>query len=323
MAKDKILRCITSTGAIMATAIDSTNLVYTAQQIHKTSPVATAALGRLLTGASMMGAMLKKEEATVGLKINGGGPLGSVCAYADSNGNCRGYVEHGDVDLPLRSDGKLDVGAGVGRDGLLMVMRDFGDGTQPYTGSTEILTGEIAEDITAYYAQSEQIPTVCALGVLLDKTDHQVLLAGGLLIQALPTVFEEELEQLEQNIRKMESVTTMLAKGMDMLTICKTALAGFEVEVLDEFEVAYTCSCSKERVVKALCTLPPEEVRTLADPETGVMSADCQYCGKHYELTQLELDVIATQQENNRRAAKKAAQQEAAHGKTEDSTDDH
>ena len=312
MAKDKIIRCITSDGAIMAAAIDSTNIVCAAQQIHHTSPVATAALGRLLTASSIMGAMLKQKDATVSLKVNGGGPLGSVCAYANSSGNCRGFVEHPEADLPLRADGKLDVGKAVGKDGLLTVMRDYGDGKQPYTGSTELLTGEIAEDVTAYYAQSEQIPTVCALGVLLDKEKHQVLLAGGLLIQALPAAMEEDLEKLEQNVRKMESVTTMLAKGMDILTICKTALQGFEVEVLDEFDVAYTCTCSKERVVRALCTMPPEEVRHLADPATGYMEASCQYCGKKYQLSQLELDAVATRMENLARQRRKQAAEDTA-----------
>ncbi len=293
MAKDKIIRCITTDGSIMAAAIDSSNIVYTAQAVHNTSPVATAALGRLLTANSIMGAMLKQRDATVSLKINGGGPLGSVCSIADSNGNVRGFVEKPELNLSLREgDGKLDVGLAIGKDGLLTVMRDYGDGT-PYTGSTEIITGEIAEDVTAYYAYSEQIPTVCALGVLLDKEDHKVLLAGGLLIQALPTATDEELEKLEANVRKMESVTTMLAKGMDILSICKVALEGFEVDVLDEFDVAYACNCSKERVERALSTLKPEEIVTLADNEKGYMEANCHYCNKQYRFTQAELDELA------------------------------
>ena len=298
MKKDKIIRCIISDGTIMAAAIDSANIVHTAQCVHHTSPVATAALGRLLTASSIMGAMLKKDDACVSLKVNGGGPLGSVCALADSDGNCRGFVEHPEVDLPLRADGKLDVGGAVGTNGLLTVMRDLGDG-QPYTGSTELVTGEIAEDVTAYYAYSEQIPTVCALGVLLDKEDHKVLLAGGLLIQALPTATDEELAKLEENVKNMESVTTMLAKGMDILSICKKALDGFEVEVLDEFEVGYTCTCSKERLVRALCTLKPEEIVTLADEETGCMEANCQYCNKKYQFNQKELEAIAARLKQN------------------------
>lgn len=305
MEKDKIIRCITTDGAIMAAAIDSSNIVHTAQCVHKTSPVATAALGRLLTASSIMGAMLKKKDANVSLKINGGGPLGNVCALADSTGNCRGFVEHPEVDLPPKPNGKLDVGGAIGTDGLLQVMRDYGDG-MPYTGSIEITTGEIAEDITSYYAHSEQIPTVCALGVLVDKEDHKVLLAGGLLIQALPAATDQDLDKLEENIGKLESMTTMLAKGMDILTICKTALDGFDVEVLDEFEVAYTCTCSKDRVVRALCTLPTAEIRTLADEKTGIMEASCQYCNRQYQFTKAELDAIADRLEKKKHISEDA-----------------
>ncbi len=288
---DRILRCITSDGSIMAAAIDSTNLVYKAQQIHKTSAVATAALGRLLTGASVMGSMLKKENATITLKINGGGPLGTIVAIADSHGNCRGYVDHPDVNLPLKSNGKLDVGSAVGKSGLLGVMRDFGEGS-PYMGQIEIVSGEIAEDITNYYATSEQIPTVCALGVLVDKKDHEVLLAGGLLIQVLPGADESAIAQLEKNTADLEPVTTMLAKGMTMEEICEKALTGFQMEVLDEFQINYVCSCSKERVERAISTLKPDDILSLAN-EKGYMEATCQYCNRSYRLTRQELQEIA------------------------------
>ncbi|WP_195983500.1 Hsp33 family molecular chaperone HslO [Clostridium sp. D33t1_170424_F3] len=288
---DRMIRCITSNGAIMAAAVDSTYLVATAHQVHNTSPVATAALGRLLTGASIMGSMLKKENATLTLKINGGGPLGSVVAIADSHGNCRGYVEHPEVDLPLKPNGKLDVGRAVGNDGLLGVLRDFGEG-QPYMGQVEIISGEIAEDITHYYATSEQIPTVCALGVLVGKEDKNQILAGGLLIQVLPGASEADIDQLEKNISTLEPVTTMLAKGMTIEEMCKTALQGFEMEILDEFQMSYVCTCSKERVRNALITLRPEELRTLAD-ESGKMEAKCQYCNRSYQFTAEELETLA------------------------------
>lgn len=288
---DRLIRCITSNGAIMASAVDSTVLVATAQQVHNTSPVATAALGRLLTGASIMGAMLKKEDASLTLKINGGGPLGSVVAIADSYGNCRGWVEHPEVDLPLKPNGKLDVGAAVGQDGLLGVLRDFGSG-QPYIGQVEIVSGEIAEDITNYYATSEQIPTVCALGVLVDKADHKLLLAGGMLVQVLPGATDADITQLEQNVAVLEPVTTMLAKGMTIEDMCRTVLQGFEMEILDESPVAYACNCSKERVENALATLRPEEIRTLA-LEDGFMEAKCQYCNRAYRFSQEELDKLA------------------------------
>ncbi|HEX3038449.1 MAG TPA: Hsp33 family molecular chaperone HslO [Oscillospiraceae bacterium] len=289
---DRILRCITSDGSIMAAAIDSTNIVYTAQQIHHTSGVATAALGRLLTGASVMGSMLKKENATVTLKMNGGGPLGTIIAIADSHGNCRGYVEHPDANMPLKSNGKLDVGGAVGKNGLFGVMRDYGEGS-PYSGQIEIVSGEIAEDITNYYATSEQIPTVCALGVLVDKDDHSVLLAGGLLLQVLPGADDAAISKLEKNAADLEPVTTMLAKGMSMEEICEKALSGFDLEILDEFNINYVCNCSKERVVRAISTLKPEEILTLADEEKGYMEATCQYCNRNYQLTKQELAAIA------------------------------
>ena len=175
---DRIIRCITSDGAIMAAAIDSTDIVYTAQQLHKLSAVSSAALGRLLTASSLMGVMLKQENASITLKINGGGPIGNVVAVSDSHGICRGYVDHPQVELPLRADGKLDVGGAVGNTGRLGVIRDLGQG-EPYAGQVELVSGEIAEDISSYYAVSEQVPTVCALGVLVDRESRQVLLAGG------------------------------------------------------------------------------------------------------------------------------------------------
>lgn len=290
---DKIIRTITSDGAIMAAAIDSSDLVYTAQQLHHTSPVATAALGRLLTGASMMGTLLKKDDATITLKINGGGPLGSVVAIADGKGNVRGYVDHPEVDLPLAPNGKLAVGEGVGRDGRLSVVRDLGEG-EPYVGQVNITSGEIAEDITGYYAASEQIPTVCALGVLVNRETGKAMLAGGLLIQLLPGADETTISKLEKNVAALEPVTTMLAKGMDAHAMCLRALDGFEVEVLDTYAVKYVCTCSRERVKNALSTLKPEEVEHLAD-EKGVMEAHCQYCNRFYTFTQAELKELADQ----------------------------
>nr|WP_319488097.1 Hsp33 family molecular chaperone HslO [uncultured Caproiciproducens sp.] len=288
---DKIIRCITSDGSIMASAIDSTYLVATAQQIHGTSPVATAALGRLLTGASMMGSMLKKENAAVTLKINGGGPLGTVIAIADSHGNSRGCIDNPAVELPLKLNGKLDVGRAVGKNGILGVMRDFGEGN-PYIGQVEIKSGEIAEDITNYYAVSEQIPTVCALGVLIDKADNRQILSGGLLIQILPGADQTDIDKLEKNVAELEPVTSMLAKGMCIEEMCETALKGFEMEILDEFEIGYVCNCSKERVERALSTLKPEDLLSLAD-EKGFAEAKCQYCGRTYQLSKQELKQIS------------------------------
>lgn len=290
---DRMIRCITSDGSIMAAAVDTTEIVAIAQELHHTSAVATAALGRLLSGASLMGAMLKKENASLTLKVNGGGPLGSVVAIGDSHGNVRGYVEHPDVELPLKPNGKLDVGGGVGRDGLLMVVRDMGEG-EPYVGQVRLATGEIAEDITAYYAISEQIPTVCALGVLVDKEQHQAMLSGGLLIQVLPGADNTAIDRLEANIRTLEPVTTMLAKGMSMEEICAKALDGFEMEILDEYRVKYVCTCSREKVIQAFSSMKKEELLSLAD-ETGYAEAVCQYCCRKYRFSEEELEQIAEQ----------------------------
>ena len=277
----------------MAAAIDSTYIVATAQQIHNTTPTATAALGRLLTGASLMGSMLKKTHASVTIKIDGGGPAGTLVAIADGNGNCRGYMEHPEADVPLKPNGKLDVGTLVGSEGLLGVIRDLGEG-EPHMGQVPLRSGEIAEDLTGYYADSEQIPTICALGVLVDKTDVRRVLAGGLLIQLLPGAMPEDIDRLEKNIAELPSVTTMLAQGMTIEEMCQKALKGFQMEILDEYKVGYACTCSKERVERALMTLPAEDILTLADEKTNCAEICCQYCGRKYILTEKELQTLAS-----------------------------
>lgn len=290
---DHLIRCITHDGSIMAAAVDSTFIAAAAQQIHHTSPVATAALGRLLSGAVLMGSLLKKEGASVTLKVNGGGPLGTLTAIADSAGNCRGFLEHPEIDLPVReTDGKLDVGRAVGSCGLLGVIRDDGEG-QPYTGQVELQSGELAEDLSYYFAVSEQIPTICALGVLIDKTDSRRLLAGGLLIQVLPGASEEAIEKLEANAAKLPAVTTMLAHGMSIEEMCRTVLQGFDMEILDDMPVHYACPCSRERVLRAFSTLSPEDLLTLPDEATGLAEARCQYCGKVYTFDRAELEALA------------------------------
>ena len=292
---DRIIRCITSDGCVTASAVETSDLVLTAQAVHKTSPVATAALGRLLTAASLMGDQLKQKDASITLRIDGGGLLGAVVAVADSSGNSRGYVANPSACLPVRADGKLDVGAAVGTQGILRVMRDMGGG-EPYIGQTPLVSGEIAEDITSYYAKSEQIPTVCALGVLVGKEDHKVLLAGGLLIQLLPAATEESITKLETALAGLEPVTTMLAKGMTIEQICEKALAGFQVEKLDENPVRYVCYCTKEKVKNALAMLSARELREMAEHDHGA-EAGCQFCGKKYQLTERELVQLAKQRE--------------------------
>ncbi len=285
---DKIIRCITSDGAIMASAIDASDIVFTAKKLHNLSRSATAALGRLLCATSMMGNMLKQKDAFINLRVLGDGEMGAVVAVGDSRGNVRGYVENPGCSTEYYNSGKINVAKAVGRNGTLSVMRDYGTG-DPYIGQVELCSGEIAEDITNYFATSEQIPTVCALGVLINKEDGEVLLAGGLLIQLLPGAYDEAIDRLEENVKNLEPVTTMLAKGMSILDICKTALQGFEVEVLDENPVNYVCSCSREKLERYFMTMSDEEIRTLPD-ESGKTEAVCQFCNKRYAFTREDLE---------------------------------
>ena len=274
----------------MASAIDASDIVFTAKKLHDLSRVSTAALGRLLCATSMMGNMLKQKDAFINLRVLGDGEMGAVVAVGDSRGNVRGYVENPQVKTEYYNNGKINVAKAVGKSGMLSVMRDYGTG-DPYIGQVELVSGEIAEDITNYFATSEQIPTVCALGVLVDKEDGEVLLAGGLLIQLLPGAFEDTIEKLEKNIAKLEPVTTMLAKGMSILDICKTALDGFELEVLDETPVNYVCGCSREKLERYFMTMSDDDIRSMAD-EKGEAEAVCQFCNKKYVFTKDDREAI-------------------------------
>ena len=286
---DKIIRCITSDGAVMVSAIDSTDIVYTASVLHGTSPVASAALGRLLSAASMMGAQLKSDRSTLNIRFEGDGDLGALMAVADSRGNVKGFVTNPACPTTHYESGKLNVAAAVGA-GIISVMKDFGEG-EPYIGKIPIVSGEIAEDITNYYATSEQIPTVCALGVLIEKETAQVLLSGGLLIQLLPGADDSTIDRIEANVAKLDSVTTMLAKGMSALDMCKAALDGFDVEVLDEFAVKYVCGCSKEKIRALIAAMPKDELMEMIEKDHGA-EADCKFCKKHYLFDENELKEI-------------------------------
>lgn len=294
---DKIIRCITSNGAVMVSAIDSTDIVYTAKELHKTSASATAAFGRLLTGASLMGAQLKQKNAALSLRVQGGGEIGVVFASADSDGNVRGYVGKPDCVTEHYENGKIDVAACVGSEGNLTVTRDYGTG-EPYTGQVELVSGEIAEDIASYFAQSEQIPTVCVLGVLLEKETGEVLVAGGLLAQLLPGAFDEDIDLLEKNAYALEPVTTMLAKGMTPLDMCHKLLEGFEVEVLDEMPVKYSCRCSKEALENTIAGFADEEIRDLY-ADLGYAEAKCYFCNRKYIFTKEELEKLIADREND------------------------
>lgn len=286
----KLIRCITSDGLVMATAIDSTDIVARAEQIHSTSAVVTAALGRLLTAGAMMGNMLKGSENSITLRLAGGGPVGSVIVVADYNGNVRGYVGNKVVELPLNSKGKLDVAGAVGTSGNLYITKDLGM-KEPYNGCIPLVSGEIAEDITAYYAVSEQIPTVCALGVLVNP-DLTVKVAGGYIIQLLPAAGEDTIELIEKGMQGMPSVTALLASGETPIDIVKRALSEFEVETLYEEEVFYRCNCSEERIETALITLGVEELNKMAD-ELPEVEVKCHFCDKVYKFSPKQIRNLA------------------------------
>ena len=272
---DKLVRAITSDGFVKAAAISSRALTERARQIHKTLPVATAALGRTLAAASLMGNALKEEEASLTLRIAGDGPLGTLLAVSDPEGNVRGYVQNPQVELPLRSDGKLDVGGAVGSQGLLTVIRDIGL-KEPYVGSVALLGGEIAEDLAAYFVESEQVPTACALGVLVDR-DQSVRAAGGYLLQLLPGAGEDVIAKVEGGVLASPTVSALLDTGAGPEEMLRTVLSDFEVEVLESRPVAYKCYCSRERMERALISLGTAELERLLE-EQGDCSLTCQFC---------------------------------------------
>ena len=281
-----MLRGISENGGIVFYGVDSTEIVREMERLHKTSAVTTAALGRLLTAASMMGIMLKSTRDSVTIQVRGGGPAGRLLAVSDGTGNVKGYVENPVVELPPREDGHLDVGTAVARDGTLDVIRDLGM-REPYIGQVPLTSGEIAEDITSYFAISEQVPTVCALGVLVD-TDLSVRCAGGFIVQLLPGATEQEIDLLEQNIKAMPSVTAMLEQGKTVRDMLDMALQGFQPDILDSYHVTYRCDCSRERVEGMLRSLGRKEVEKLRD-EDPIAEVNCQFCDKIYKVDLNEL----------------------------------
>jgi molecular chaperone Hsp33 len=289
---DQLIRAISQDGLIKVSAVSTRDLTERARQIHKTLPVATAALGRLLAGASMMGNALKEEAASLTLQIKGGGPLGTLLAVSDHEGNVRGTVENPAADIPLREDGKLDVGAAVGNQGTLTVIRDLRM-KEPYVGSVGLLWGEIAEDIALYFVESEQIPTACGLGVLVDR-DQSVLSAGGYLVQLLPGAGEETAEALEASLRSAGPVTEMLKADPDPETLLRRALPGLELKVLEKRPIAYRCDCSRERMERALISLGREELRAMID-EQGGAELTCRFCDNVQKFSKEELeDLLAS-----------------------------
>lgn len=292
---DRIIRATAGDGNIKMAVITAKDTVQRSVDIHHCSPTASAALGRTLCAASIMGEMMKEENATLTIRINGGGPIGSIVAVSDSSGNVRGYVENPFIDTPLRSDGKLNVGAAVGRDGMLTVSRDIGL-REPYIGSTELVSGEIAEDVTAYLLESEQVPSACALGVLVD-TDLSIKAAGGFIVQLMPGAEEEMIDKLEDNIFMMDQLTTILAEdGAE--EVFAQVLRGFEYHIVAEAPLEYRCYCSRERVEEALLCIDSSELEEMIADGKDV-SVGCQFCDREYSFSADDLRVLSERKKEN------------------------
>ena len=279
---DRIVRAISTDGMVQAAAICSRDLTERARQIHKTLPVATAALGRTLAAASMMGNALKSDGASLTLQFKGGGPLGTVLAVSDNEGNVRGYVTNPHVDIPLREDGKLDVGTAVGHEGTLTVIKDL-HMKEPYVGTIDLLGGEIAEDVAGYFVESEQIPTACALGVLVDR-DQSVKAAGGYLIQLMPGAAEDTIAKVEGGIMAAGAVSAILEKNDDPEAMLRTVMSDFDLKILETCPVEYRCYCSRERVERALISLGRTELEQML-AEQGGCQLTCQFCDAVYKFT--------------------------------------
>lgn len=280
--QDHIIRAISRDGFVKAMAISSTQMVERARNIHKTTPTATAALGRVLTVCSMMGNLQKVENGALTLQFKGGGPLGTILATSDPVGNVRGYVHNPGITLLEKYAGKLDVGAAVGTDGMLTVIRDL-QMKEPYIGSVQLVSGEIADDITAYFAQSEQTPTACALGVLVD-VDQSVKVAGGYLIQLLPGAPDDIIDRLEAGIQKAGAVTPMLSEGLSPREILERVMEDFDLDFFETTEVTYRCYCSRDRVSRTLITVGRKDLQEIID-EGKPITIECQFCDTTYEFT--------------------------------------
>ena len=282
---DKIIKAVSGDRFVSATVIASRGICERVRVIHGASPVVTAALGRTLTAASIIGSALKKPGASLTVRINGGGPAGSIIAVSDDEGYVRGYVSNPSADLPLNAKGKLDVGGIVGKDGMLSVIKDFGE-TEPYTGAVELVSGEIAEDFAAYFVASEQIPTVCALGVLVGR-DRSVLAAGGYVVQLLPGAPEELVGVLEKNVAETGAVTDVL-KDRGAEDLLESVMAGLSPVAVETLEVGYRCSCSRERVIAAVSGLDAGEIADMKRKGEPI-EVTCQFCDAVYVFSPDEI----------------------------------
>ena len=284
---DYIVRALSRDGYVKAMAICSTEMVERARNIHKTTPTATAALGRVLTVTSMMGNLQKVENGALTVQIKGGGPLGTILATSDAMGNVRGYVHNPSITLLEKYAGKLDVGAAVGTDGMLTVIRDL-QMKEPYIGSVALASGEIADDITAYFAQSEQTPTACALGVLVDL-DQSVKVAGGYLIQLLPGAPDDVIDKIEAGIQRAGAVTPLLSKGMSPKELLEYVMSEFDMEFFAPEEVEYRCYCSRDKVTATLITIGKKDLQEIVDEEKPI-TIECQFCDTVYEFTPKDVE---------------------------------
>lgn len=283
---ETMIRALTQDGGARLVAVNSTAMVREMERIHQPSAVVAAALGRLLTGASMIGSLQKNERDSLTIRVNGGGPAGTLLVVADAAGNVRGYAEHPLADAPLREDGKLNVGAVVGREGTLAMVRDSGAG-EPYVGTTPLVSGEIAQDITAYFAASEQTPGVCALGVLVGP-DLSILAAGGFLLNLLPGCAEETIRRIEENVGALPAVTTLLAQNDDSMVLARQVLQGLPFAIVDERTTRYECKCSEEKTRDILLSLGKDELEQMKR-EDPVAEVVCHFCNRKYRFAIDEL----------------------------------
>lgn len=284
--KDYLIRAIDRKGMIRIFATSTTEIVEKARQSHKTSPTATAALGRTLTAGVMMGVMMKNKNDSLTLKISGDGPGGNILVVAKNNGKIKGYIDNPTVDIPSREDGKLDVAGIVGKNGTITTTMDLGL-KEPYVGQTNLVSGEIAEDLANLYMVSEQQPSAVNLGVLVDK-DISVKAAGGYILQLLPGIADEDIDKIEENINSMDPISSLIDKGLSPEDIIKKLLKGFEIKILDKIQLEYICDCSRERLENVIRSLGEEEIKSIIE-EDGEAEIVCHFCNTKYQFNKEEL----------------------------------
>lgn len=291
----RIVRALSEDGSVLCSAIDTTDIVKDIERLHQSSPVVTAALGRMCTAGAIMGALLKNEGDTLTLRMNGGGVCGTLTVVADYRGNVKCCAGNPQADVPLTAEGSLDVPVCIGKEGFLTVVKDMGL-KEPYVGQIPIVSGNVAEDITAYYSISEQIPTVCALGIVFNE-DATVKAAGGYMLQLVPPVLDSAVKVIEDNLGRLESITGLLEKGLKPDELALNALEGLGGEILDQWDAMYYCDCSRERTERILISLGKEELQKLAD-EGETTEVCCHFCNKKYKFSTAEIVKLLKEQKN-------------------------